>query len=197
MSEPESTPEFGTLAQGAAAYGVSEKTLRKRIHAGEVSGEKVALEGGGIGWRVAMPTNAPEVAPEVGTERAGTVPVGKQGAPVVFDSVPEVAPVVTVPRAGSAPEPGRLEELRDEVKFLRAALEARDRDAAELRAALREALKISNRAIMPPMNESAQDARQDAQNIETGKEARPAASVAQSGTRREARPLWKVILGVR
>jgi hypothetical protein len=153
-----------SLLDAARVLGVSEKTLRRRIKAGEVEAEKVALDSGGLEWRVYL-DSVPEVAPD--------------SVPVTVASVPEVVPVIneragsetdnatdvpeaqrpTVPdssetRAGTVPEvlPDTLQStftahLLEENRFLRLALEARDRDAAELRAALREALKLSNRAL--------------------------------------------------
>jgi small-conductance mechanosensitive channel len=79
----------------------------------------------------------------------------------------------------------------------RAQVEAANRQASEATAALREHLKLSAKALPSPDETSAHNAPQSAQTSETGKEARPLASAAQSGTRREARPLWKVLLGVR
>jgi hypothetical protein len=103
--------------------------------------------------------------------------------------------------AANVPTDARLAELRDEVKFLRSALEARDRDAAELRAALREALKMSNRALPAGYAnaevESAPQASQRAENAPAGNPPPPVPNGAQTGSKRDARPLWKVILGVR
>ena len=95
-------------------------------------------------------------------------------------------------------------ELRDQVKFLRTALEARDRDAAELRAALRTALAAMPKALTDGesstqnvVNESAQNAPQAPQNVAAVKAQSSTRNAPQMNRAREMRPLWKVILGIR
>jgi hypothetical protein len=201
-SMSETTPdEWLTLAKAAAERGLSEKTLRKRIAAGLVTGQKVPLEGGGMAWRVQPMGGCESSAPVITEPRAGTVPEVKSTVPVAERNI---APEVTGTRAGSAPVAGedaakdaRLAELRDEVKFLRSALEARDRDAAELRAALREALKMSNRALPAPNDESPPQAPQRAENAPAGNQAQPAKRGQQRPAEREARALWARLLGYR
>jgi len=78
----------------------------------------------------------------------------------------------------------------------RAQVEAANRQASEATAALREYLKISNRAIMPPANESREDALGSAQMPQTAKDAPALKSGAQSGTRRP-RSLIRLLLGLR
>jgi hypothetical protein len=162
-----------SLSQAAARLGVSEKTLRRRIHAGEVEGEKTAMDGGGLAWRVRLDRlpdggardkcsqstlNVPEAVSEPSGARAGTVPelihsqTARDGsgmdkrAGTVPEVVPELSDSVPEPKTDSG-QSTLTAHLLEENKFLRGALEARDRDAAELRAALREALKLSNRAL--------------------------------------------------
>ena len=43
-----------SVTQAAAMFGVSEKTIRRRIKAGELIAHKEPLNGGGIGWRVLL-----------------------------------------------------------------------------------------------------------------------------------------------
>jgi excisionase family DNA binding protein len=161
--------EWLSLSQAAARLGVSEKTLRRRIHAGEIEGEKTAMEGGGLAWRVRLDggardkcsqstLNVPEAVPEPSGARAGIVPelihsqTARDGsamdkrAGTVPEVVPELSDSVPEPKTDSG-QSTLTAHLLEENKFLRGALEARDRDAAELRAALREALKLSNRAL--------------------------------------------------
>ncbi len=70
------------------------------------------------------------------------------------DATPDIGPDVSSPQAGH--EAGHHDRdaqstlsahQAEEIKFLRAQLEARDRDAAELRAALREALRAMPKAF--------------------------------------------------
>jgi hypothetical protein len=56
-----------------------------------------------------------------------------------------------------ANEPGRVAELKEEVQFLRSLLEARDRDAAELRAALRETLRLAPKQLPHGASGGSQD----------------------------------------
>ncbi len=81
-----------------------------------------------------------------------------------------------------------VEELRDQVKFLRSALEARDRDAAELRAALREALKMSQKALpqstLVDAPNQAETGRQPPQISATTKEASTPPNAPQRQTQR-------------
>ena len=171
-----------SLLEAARVMGVSEKTLRRKIHAGEVEGEKVALDGGGLAWRVYLSATdtqtatVPVIVPE-GSEtraghsidRAGSATDTKVTVPVIETTVPEPnvtetvaqrtnATEVTETRAGSVPEPqmtvpevvpdiSRAEEMREEIKFLRGVIEAQNRDAAELRAALRTALAAMPKAL--------------------------------------------------
>jgi hypothetical protein len=194
-----------TLAQAAAERGLSEKTLRKRIAAGEVEGRKVPLDGGGTAWRVrplgGSESGVPVSVPAVTEPRAGIGPEVKSTAPVDSQAVPvaerNIAPEVTGTRAGTAPELSRLSELRDEVKFLRALVEQRDRDAAELRAALRKALEAMPKAIAAPADTDAPQAPQSAVNRTVDNQPRPAPSGSQRPAGREFRPLWRLILGLR
>jgi hypothetical protein len=95
-----------------------------------------------------------------------------------------------------------VQQLESENDFLRRALEQRDRDAAELRAALREALKVQPRQL-----EAASNVPETAQNappaIEPTQTANSTKTPLESQQRkmgvasREPRPLWKVVLGIR
>ncbi len=170
MSEP-GAPEWLTVLQAAAASGVSEKTLRKRIARGQVKAQRETLPTGGWGWKVDAAGLEPSnrFQPREGTlegSRDGTHGSHEGSAPegleAVREGVREVSsvPLPTVPTGAPEVVRERLEAVREvellreererdreQINFLRAALEARDRDAAELRAALRAALQISQRAL--------------------------------------------------
>ena len=68
----------------------------------------------------------------------GSVPTGDDIGAATQNNAPRVLDVKFEAKPDAREE--LVIELRDQVKFLRSALEARDRDAAELRAALRTAL---------------------------------------------------------
>ncbi len=179
-----------TINQAAARLGISERTLRKRIAKGEVKAEKEPLEAGGIAWRVWLDGSGPETEPEA--ERK-TEPEARRKS---FESESasnrqrngsemENAPEVSEPRAGSEPEARIVERLESEVLFLRSMLEARERDAAELRAALREALKAMPKALPDGSTPNAENIAPHAPIIPTG----DVAPVAQKqATERGAKP---------
>jgi hypothetical protein len=195
MSENQdaSTRTGVTLSQAAAHFGISEKTLRKRIHAGDVRAEKLPLDGGGVGWMVFLDERAgseTETAPEVGTERAGS-------APEVFSTVTEarrnIAPEVTVTRAGTVPEVeamlrDALEVSRANEAFLRGLIEQRDRSIAELMSAHRKALDAMPKQITGADVEL-RNATPQTPVAET--------SPASQPTRRAPRSLLRLILGLR
>lgn len=62
----------------------------------------------------------------------------------------------------------RESELKEEIRFLRGLVEQRDRDAAELRAALREALKVVPRQLTAAPEQAARIERQEPQNGAAG-----------------------------
>jgi hypothetical protein len=140
-----SEPEYLTVSQYAALIGVSEKTARKRISRGDVKAERVALPGGGWAWHV-----YPERLEAVGNRlevqnESESVPTNErlESVTVAVGTLP-TAKVPTVPTDAMAE---RLAQSREEILFLRGLIEQRDRDAAELRAALRKALEAMPKAL--------------------------------------------------
>jgi hypothetical protein len=124
------------------------------------------------------------------------------------DATPDMRPDVSSPQAGH--EAGHHDRdtqstlsahLIEENRFLRAALEARDRDAAELRAALREALRAMPKALeQSTLSAGASEAPQGtghAQSTVSGTNTGTTPNAPQTSYKREARPFWKVILGIR
>jgi hypothetical protein len=196
----ESTPEFLTVSQAAAALGISERQARR--YAGRLAPDDRREGGHKTGHsNAARPALVRLDAMRALRESAVSRPTSGEITP---DKVPDIPADTRPPEAGhDAGHSGGhatgalVSQLQSENAFLRSALEARDRDAAELRAALREALKISNRAIMPPTDGSAQNAPESAPTAPTTANTSRAKIAAPGGTGREARPLWKVILGVR
>jgi hypothetical protein len=94
-----------------------------------------------------------------------------------------------------------LQRERENADQWRAQVEAANRQAAESAAALREYLKISAKAL--PSAEyvqgetGAQDGQQQPKSGGAGIVSGAAKNAAQSGVKREMRPLWKVVLGIR
>jgi excisionase family DNA binding protein len=207
MSEPE--PEYFTVSQAAARLGVSERTLRKRIKAGEVEAEKHPLDGGGVAWHVQLSPDRTGSEPEA--ERKNEPEANRK----LFESESaserkrtgsgtETAPEVSDTRAGSEPEAGLIDQLRDENAFLRAQIdawrlqaEAANRTAAETSAALRKALDQMPKAITAG-NESAPQASGSTPDDQTGTAAKQS---PQRGTQARKLTAWQKvaarILGIR
>lgn len=105
--------------------------------------------------------------------------------------------------AGHHDQRGEDERTRDreEIIFLRGLVEQHQRSEAELRAALREALRAMPKAIEAGSGSTPTVAREDApQRDESAPMANYTGKSAKSSPRRpqrEMRPLWKVILGIR
>lgn len=151
-----------TVTEAARRLGISERAVQRRCKSGKLCAELVPTPTGHQ-WQIAADAldNEPmchdsadasdsdsrdtsDIRAATAVEQETTLPTAATAtAPTV--PIPEAATHTTAPTPG--PDAVLIEELRDQVKYLRSALEARDRDAAELRAALRDALKMSARAL--------------------------------------------------
>lgn len=146
---PNGTPEGDTNATGARVLsitaaaqvlGLSVRTVQRRLDAGTL--QAVEVEGA---RRVRLPDDATSNA----TDRAtGGTPQGDTvtrqhatGDATEGDSLGDTR------QAQVLAAPSREEELREEIRFLRGVVEQQQRDSAELRAALRAALQMSQRAL--------------------------------------------------
>jgi flagellar biosynthesis GTPase FlhF len=142
-----------TIGEAATAARVSERTLRKRIKAGEVEAVKTAITGGGVAWRVAPETETAPEAERKNEPEARRKPFERETeterkrAGSESENAPEVSEPRAAPETEAAARGELLAHLQSENAFLRGLVEQRDRDAAELRAALREALKAMPKAI--------------------------------------------------
>lgn len=147
---PASGAVWLSVAQASAALNVSEKTVRKRIKTGEIAAQRVPQKRGGISYLVALETETEvEVEPEAKRNRNGS----NNG---FLKPLLPTEPEAKWKRDGTEMEPKRkrsgseteVELLRatverdaSEISFLRGVIEQLQRDGAETRAALREALK--------------------------------------------------------
>lgn len=140
--------EYLTVSQAAARLGISERTVQRRCKRGQLSA-RLETTPDGTQWLIdpaTLPTGDATTADKVPTlenqqkpaiqvqNESSQPPTNATGADTA-DKVP----------TGDAIE--LLEHLRDENKFLRTLIEQRDRDAAELRAALRKALEAMPKAL--------------------------------------------------
>lgn len=165
MSEKDaaSTCTWLTVSQAAAARGISERTLRKRIKAGEIEAEKRAQVGGGVAWCVApLATETEAERKRDGSEtenRTGSEPEAERKA--FKHEMPTgrkrngSETEVSDPRngnrtgsgTGSGTEAERIAEMRGEIQFLRGVVEAQNRDAAEMRATMRALVAAMPKAL--------------------------------------------------
>jgi hypothetical protein len=125
------------------------------------------------------PDNGPDVTPDTKQAEAGRDDRPK----------PDVTP--------DADQSTLTAHLLEENRFLRGVIEAQNRDAAELRAALREALKISSRALVESTSGVAVQGDLSGQSTSVAQVPPMETKAPQTGYKREARPFWKVFLGIR
>lgn len=198
---PDMPDQWLTVTEAAARIGVSEKTLRKRIASGIIDAEKIPLDGGGWKWRVsANRLEAVGSVTEVSKRAVGSLDKSEAeeenpDVPTASNRVTEV-PSVEVPTVPTVASDARyVAQLETENAFLRSAIEQHQRSEAELRAALRRALDAM------PKQLTAEDAPDLAPRSATQTKADSGtpspANASQVPARREPRPFWKVVLGVR
>ncbi len=182
---PES--EFLTVSQAAAALGVSERTVQRRCAAGKLRARRVATETGQT-WEIEaaeLPTGAAKLPTGADTgfesetaQSVGTLPTAADTAAIAADSAQSLQMArmqgfmagqmeTAIARAVSAANAPLIEEIQ----LLRGEIEA--------------------------MKQSSPQGPQAAQTATMGNQARPAQNTAHGGIGREARPLWKVIMGIR
>ena len=153
-------PKWLSANDAAAVLGVSPKTVWRRAKSGELTARKVASERGGEVWEIALETPTDRPDKPTGQNR----PTDRtQTAPKVIDEREPTGQTERTPTDRPAKPTGQnadtdaatgarfMAHLETENKFLRAALEQRDRDAAELRAALRTALKLTAGTSAPQL----------------------------------------------
>ncbi len=139
---------------------MSDKTIWRRARRGELTARKVKGARGVLVWEIASnqcgqsnrptgqtipATNAANrpTSPEIEREASGQTIRTPNGQTAKATGQTDTTPDDTGARF--------MAHLEAENKFLRAALEQRDRDAAELRSALRAALKLTGAASVPQL----------------------------------------------
>ena len=132
----------------------------------------------------------------------GTLPTGAVKVPTgdatPFTSESTHSAAIVPPDVATLPT-GAVNELVDQLRtenaFLRGAVEQHQRSEAELRAALRKALEAMPKQLTGNSDEvDVRDATQTRPASETRMDAPPQ---SQQPARREPRPLWKLLLGLR
>ena len=138
----------------AALEGVKARTVQKRAASGKYEARRVPSESGGDRWEIEA-----SAIIEAHEARERDANAGESGTTVREQApgeTPRDANLNATTREQS--RPSREEEQREEILFLRGLVEQRDRDAAELRAALREALRAMPKQLeqgTPPIEPSA------------------------------------------
>jgi hypothetical protein len=200
MSEP--VEDWASVADAAEVFGVSERAIQKRCHKGTLAARQT-LTPQGMRWEI-DPAALLDALNRSGArtgEPLGRVPGRERTTEPANGTRPQLSDDArnqanrdaNGQSVGRESDANREAELKEEVHFLRGVIEQQGRDAAELRAALREALKLSAKALPEGRTDDAQSAPDVPVNKETG----AAPKTAQHDTQREPRPLWKVILGIR
>ncbi len=126
--------EYLTVAEAAARLGISTRAVQKRCANGSITAQRIGGQ-----WQVlqldAMRTDSHSKRTEPANERTiGREPNHELASQNELQNEPAAAAAL-------------LAQSRDEVLFLRGLIEQRDRDAAELRAALRKALEAMPKAL--------------------------------------------------
>jgi len=215
-----------TVSQSAAAIGVSERQARR--YAGRLAGHDRQEAGHGAGHvatlvrlsamqdlrtkttpRGIKPDTAPDVRPD-NTPDILAIEAGHEAGHIHATPDSDNARLLAERECELLRD--ALQRERQNADQWRAQVEAANRDAAELRAALRTALAAMPKALPSPekleqvgtdtstraeVAISSQDAQEATQTGATAKDTTSTQNVAQRGIAREMRPLWKVILGVR
>lgn len=134
-----------TTSQAAAALGVAPKTIRRRIERGELAARKMPRDGGGVSWRVQIgderDSSKDSSTPTKGTAQHPRNAHAERVKDISTPSERDSSKDMDAERNTHEKDSDRVSDLRDEVKFLRGVIEQLQRDGAEVRAALREALK--------------------------------------------------------
>jgi hypothetical protein len=191
--------EWLTVSQTAAALEVSERTVRRRCENGKLAARLTTTDSGAA-WEVsaAAVKAADAAAITADTLRTRSESESDEAAAIptdTADSAPQAAAI--------AADSGFLAHLQSENAFLRVAIEQHQRSEAELRAALREALRAMPKAIEGEKLAEVGAQKSAPNGLEAPKSGAAAivSGAAKTGgkraPRREARPLWKVILGLR
>lgn len=142
-TERDTARQCATITEAARILRVSIRTVQRRLDSGALN--SIERDGKRL---VQLPTNATESAtPDAPTRR---------------DTRQNDATERDTAQAGSTPDlAAMLTQSREEILFLRGLVEQRDRDAAELRAALRKSLDAMPRALPSGSTPDAENATRE------------------------------------
>jgi hypothetical protein len=191
MSTPGS-PEYLTVSQYAALIGVSEKTARKRISRGDVKAARVALPGGGWSWHV-YPERLEAVGNRLEVQNESESDQTNDRLESVTEAVGTL-PTAKVPTVPTDAMAELLAQSREEILFLRGLVEQRDRDAAELRAALRKTLDAMPLAITAGNESAAIEAATAPENVQVKATTLTAKQSPQRGATARKLTAWQKVI---
>lgn len=138
-TKPSAGAPWLSVSQAASLLGTSPRTVRRQCAAGQLPARRV----GGL-WQVEM--NTATESDKSAIDRAAKSDTGLKVKPAKSDtSMSDNRPGRTSETDKSASD--LTAHLLEEVRFLRATVEQMQRDSAEVRAALREALKQSPKQL--------------------------------------------------
>ncbi len=219
----QSSTRWLTVAEAAAQIGISERATQRRCKSGKLRARLTATPTGQQ-WEIdptefeeqaTQSDDSPDTSDRDDTQRrdtndrddAGTTPTTEETTLPTETAATETTPGDDSPdtQASNDLAAKYVAQLETENRFLRAAVEARDRDAAELRAALRKALEVMPRQLTSGEDSSTRlsdpgahnETKRDTKSQPTTETTSAAENGSQRPARREMRPLWKVILGIR
>jgi excisionase family DNA binding protein len=195
--------EYLTVAEAAARLGISPRAVQKRCASGSITARRIGGQ-----WQVlalnAMRTGEPQNEHQDANRTDGvrTDSHSKRTEPANERTIGREPNRELANQNELQNEPAAaalLAQSREEVLFLRGLIEQRDRDAAELRAALRKALDAMPKAIeapqMPhPEKEAENELQRDAEAPRRSTQ-RNAISATNAGeSRRKVRPWQRAIM---
>jgi excisionase family DNA binding protein len=158
-----------SVSEAAALLGMSARTVRRQCAAGQLPARRV-----GSVWQVEADAAKSDTDLNVNSAKSDT-----NAAKSRTSRTPDAA-------KSDTPDSDRVAEMRAEIQFLRGVIEQLQRDGAETRAALREALKSK----APQLTQgSSPDAPQSPQNGAAGKDSRRAENGAQKPAERDGGPV--------
>jgi hypothetical protein len=192
MSEP--VEDWASVADAAAVFGVSERAIQRRCHSGKIRARLVPTATGQQ-WqidRAALAKRDGDTSDRNDATGPTATPQTTAGTPL-----PTVkAATGTTPRPDTSDTgndrndgaimPRYVAQLETENLFLRGVVEQQGRDAAELRAALREALKLSAKALP----EGRVEADSSPVHVPLTKETGAAPTDAQRGSDKRQSGFW-------
>jgi hypothetical protein len=143
-----------SVSAAALALGVSDKTIWRRARRGEITARKVKGARGVLVWEICLNHTGQSNRP-TGQAIPATNAANRPTSPDIEreDTGQPLRPITGQPAKVTGQKKkkngARLNEARDEIKFLRGVIEQLQRDGAETRAALRAALKLAGAASVP------------------------------------------------